>query len=69
VDGSKEDDMHFCDYCRDVIWEDDAATIKIEEDGVFHEYDYHNSLENPCLNRKIEELRRKFAQQKAAPLN
>jgi hypothetical protein len=61
--------MHFCDWCGDVIWEDDAATIKIQEEDGFHEYDYHNSLENPCLKRKIEQLQKQFARKTAAPLN
>jgi hypothetical protein len=54
---------HFelCDFCSCTGSVDEMAGIHIEDkDGVPHIFYFHNTLENPCLRQKIEELRQQF---------
>jgi hypothetical protein len=54
-------EMRFCEYCGGAIYPDDVAPVKIEVDGVIHQFHYHNSLAQPCLKMEIERLKQHFA--------
>jgi len=44
---------------------DEMTPVHIEKDGVTYTFWYHNTLKDPCLKAKLDELRDRFAGQKA----
>ena len=63
-------EMQFCEFCGGAIYPDDLAPLKLKSiNGETYRAFYHNRNNRDCLIQKIEELRRYFASQEAAPQN
>ncbi len=43
----------FCDLCGEAIFQDDLAPVKIEKDGHFHRFHFHNRHSNDCLAQEL----------------
>jgi hypothetical protein len=57
----------FCDYCGLAIFPDEGLALKIGVHGRLHNFDFHNTLERPCLKMKLQEMRERC--QSTVPLH
>lgn len=54
----------FCDWCAGVVFTDDLTMVHIRDaNGCSHAFQYHNTIAQPCLKQKLEQLRQQFAAQ------
>ncbi len=45
--------MKFCDLCGEAIFRDDLAPVKIEKDGHFQRFHFHNRHNKDCLAQEL----------------
>ena len=43
----------YCDLCGEAILLDDLAPVKIEKDGLFQRFHYHNRHSSDCLAQEL----------------
>ena len=52
----------YCDLCAAAVFDDDLTTIHITDaNGSSTAFQFHNTLQQPCLKNKIEQIRQRFA--------
>jgi hypothetical protein len=45
--------INYCDFCGELIFPDDVAPVKIEENGRLHQRHFHNRHPEDCLGQQL----------------
>jgi hypothetical protein len=51
----------YCDFCRQAIFPEDVAPVKIKVDETTYRFHYHNRHNRDCSALELDSLKQRFA--------
>lgn len=56
----EREEIHYCDYCGDLVYPDEIAPVKMFKDGRLQQFHYHNRHSEDCMAQKLKLLDKGF---------
>jgi hypothetical protein len=54
--------INYCDFCGELIFPEDVAPVKIEQDGLLRQCHFHNRHSDDCLGQQLTILDKELPQ-------